>query len=367
MERDIAYHVPGRDKMKNWLLVILIISGSVSAICGCLDEEREGTVTVNDMLGREVEVPDKIDRIIGIEAGALRLLVYMQHKDKVVGIEDNEKATGAGGRAKPYVFANPDLLDLPSIGPMHGGDPELIVAAQPDVIFWTYTDNAKADDLQSKTGIPVIALNYGDLNKNRETLYEALELVGEVMGNRERASEVRTFIDGRIRELDEMTSDSNSTKVYVGGIGFRGAHGMLSTEPSYSSLEFVNGNNVASSLGLEHAFVDKEKILDWNPEVIFVDEGGLSIAETELSDGTYDTVEAVESGRVYAVLPYNWYTTNYGTVLANSYYIGKILYPEDFTDIDPIEETDSIYEFLVGEGVYQQMADDFGGFKELEV
>jgi iron complex transport system substrate-binding protein len=353
--------------MRNLLLVILILMGSVSAICGCLDEENEGTVTITDMLGREVEVPERIDRVIGIEAGALRLLVYMQHTDKVVGVEDNEKATGAGGRAKPYVFANPDLLDLPSIGPMHGGDAELIVAAQPDVIFWTYTDNTKADDLQSKTRIPVVALKYGDLNHNKDDLYEALELIGEVMGNPERAEQVQDFIDDRIKELDEITSDSDAMSVYVGGIGFRGAHGMLSTEPSYSSLEFVNGNNVASSLGLDHAFVDKEKILDWNPEIILIDEGGFSIAETELSEGIYDTVDAIENGRVFAVLPYNWYTTNFGTVLGNSYYIGKILYPEKFADIDPVNETNEIYEFLVGDGVYKQMADDFGGFKEMEV
>jgi iron complex transport system substrate-binding protein len=213
----------------------------------------------------------------------------------------------------------------------------------------------------------VVALSYGDLNRNKDDLYGALDLIGEVMGNPGRADEVQDFIDDRITELDGITSESNATSVYVGGIGFRGAHGMLSTEPAYSSLEFVNGNNVASSLGLEHAFVDKEKILDWDPEVIFSEAGGLSIAETELSEGTYDTVDAVDAGRVYAVLPYNWYTTNFGTVLGNSYYIGKILYPEEFEDIDPIDETNEIYEFLVGEGVYQQMADDFGGFKELEV
>lgn len=354
--------------MRGSSVLVILSFLSLLLLCGCLESNSEGTVPVTDMLGRKVLVPEKIDRVVGIEAGALRLLVYMQHTDKVVGIEDNENAAGAGGRAKPYIFANPDLLDLPSIGPIHGGDAELMVASRPDVIFWTYTDKAKADDLQSKTGIPVIGLEYGDLNDNRDDLYGALDLIGEVMGNPERADEVESFIEGRITEMDGLTKDlPDPPSAYVGGIGYRGAHGMLSTEPSYSPLEFVNGNNVASSLGLEHAFVDKEKVLDWDPEVIFLDGGGISIALEELSDGSYDTVDAVGNGRIHSVLPYNWYTTNYGTVLGNAYYIGSVIYPSEFAGIDPVEETNDIYEFLVGEGVYQRMADEFGGYAELEL
>ncbi|MEA3558024.1 MAG: iron ABC transporter substrate-binding protein [Candidatus Thermoplasmatota archaeon] len=354
--------------MKVWHVVILLISSSFMISAGCLDGNTEGTRTITDMLGREVEIPEKVNSVVGIEAGALRLLVYMQQADKVVGIEDHEKLGGAGGRAKPYTLANPGLLDLSSIGPMHGGDAELLVATQPDVVFWTYTDTSKADDLQTKTGIPVVALNYGDLNDNKQDLYDALELIGEVMGNMERAQDIESFIDGRIVELDNMTAGlSDPPSCYVGGIGFRGAHGMLSTEPAYSSLEFVNGNNVASSVGLEHAFIEKEKILDWNPEIIIIDEGGLSLALEELSDGTYDTIDAVRNGRLHGALPYNWYTTNFGTVIGNSYYIAKILHPDDHTDLDPVTEINDIYEFLVGSRVYQDMADEFGGFRELEI
>ena len=355
--------------MKAWgIITVLSLIGIMVLTTGCIDEEKGPTRTITDMLGRVVEVPVEIDGLIGIEAGALRLLVYMELTDKVLGIEENEKDTGAGGSAKPYVFANPELLDLPTIGPMHGGDAELIVTQGPDVIFWTYTDTSKADDLQTKTGIPVVTLNYGDLGENRDTFYDALALIGDIMGNPERAVEVKDFIEGRIKELDDVTSElGESPSCYVGGIGYRGAHGMLSTEPSYSSLEFVNGRNVASSLGLEHAFIDKEKIIDWDPEVVFIDEGGLSMAQEELSDGIYDTVDAVENGRLYCVLPYNWYTTNFGTVLGNSYFIASVLYPGELEDMDPVKETNDIYEFLVGGRVYEDMAEDFGGFKELEI
>ena len=46
---------------------------------------------------------------------------------------------------------------------------------------------------------------------------------------------------------------------------------------------------------------------------------------------------------------------NHETSLANAYYIGKVLYPEQFADIDPAAKADEIYEFVVGDPVYEQL------------
>ena len=46
---------------------------------------------------------------------------------------------------------------------------------------------------------------------------------------------------------------------------------------------------------------------------------------------------------------------NHETSLANAYYVGKVLYPEQFADIDPAEKADEIYEFVVGVPVYDQL------------
>ena len=43
---------------------------------------------------------------------------------------------------------------------------------------------------------------------------------------------------------------------------------------------------------------------------------------------------------------------NHETSLANAYYVGKVLYPEQFADIDPAEKADEIYEFVVGAPVF---------------
>jgi iron complex transport system substrate-binding protein len=75
----------------------------------------------------------------------------------------------------------------------------------------------------------------------------------------------------------------------------------------------------------------------------------------------------VKNSEIYGVLPYNYYSTNYGTVLANSYYIGSILFPEKFADIDPEVKADEIYETFVGKSVYQDMKNTYGGFIKINL
>ncbi|MFP4001351.1 MAG: ABC transporter substrate-binding protein [Thermoplasmata archaeon] len=343
------------------LLFISMVGGTVVSVNG-----EEQTRKVTDMLGREVEIPENVDEVVGLEAGALRLLVYMEATDMIVGVEDFEKRDGN----RPYIMAHPELQEKQSIGPQHGGDPELIAEQQPDVIFWTDTTAGDADDLQDKTGIPVIALNYGDLDDHRETFFSALDLIGEVLKKESRAIELKDFFTDTIDDLDQRTQDipdEEKPSCYVGGIGHRGAHGIKSTEPDYSPFEFVNADNVADELDQDHAMVDPEKVIEWDPDMLFIDKGGYELVKEDFSNNSeYSSIDAIQNGRVHGVLPYNYYTTNYGTVLANSYYIGKILYQDRFEDIKIEEKTDEIYRKLLGEGVYPEMNETFGGYENLQ-
>jgi iron complex transport system substrate-binding protein len=54
-------------------------------------------------------------------------------------------------------------------------------------------------------------------------------------------------------------------------------------------------------------------------------------------------------------------------MLADAYYIAKILYPEKFKEVEPKEKADQIYQKFVGKPVYNEMADIFGGFKKMNL
>jgi len=323
------------------------------------------SMTVEDSLGRMVTMPEDVERIVGVEAGALRLITYLEATNLVVGVEDFEKRD----RKRPYRLAHPELGELPSIGPIHGGDPELLVSARPDVIFWTYTTRGKANDLKAKTGIPVIGLNYGGpRSMTRDDFYSSLRLMGKVLDREKRAEEVIRFINDEIETLRGKVDGGKESgpSAFVGGIGYRGAHGIVSTEPAYPPFNFLGVNNVAGELGLEHAMINEEKLLQWNPDYLFVDEAGLSLVKRDLRESMFKGLSAVKEGKVFGLLPYNYYTTNFGTVLADTYFIGKLVYPGAFEGLDPEEEADRIYDFLVGKPVYSEMEEIFGGFEKIE-
>jgi iron complex transport system substrate-binding protein len=306
----------------------------------------------------------------------------MQCQDKVIAVDDMEKERPQFD-ARPYSFANPQLKELPLFGEFRGNDnPELIAALnpQPDLIFKTYGEMGyNPVELQEKTGIPVLVMDYGDLTKNRAAFYDSLALMGRVMNKQERATAIKDYIEKTIADLDTKTSHIKSRKTcYIGGIAYKGPLGLQSTEPNYPPFVFLNTPNAAlapQNMELTHMDVSKEKIVEWDPQIIFIDvstieSGAGASALYELqTDPAYSSLQAVKSGHIYGVLPYNWYTQNHGSTLANAYYIGTILYAEQFTDIDPIKKADEIYTFLVGKAVFKQMNESFNNmaYRKLEL
>ena len=335
--------------------------------------------SITDALGRKVEIPDKVTHVICSGSGCPRLLVYLQAQEMLVGVDEGETRQRVFD-ARPYAFANPWLKDLPMIGMQGGRDnPEAILTLepQPQVILRTYPASGyNPEELQQKTGIPVVTMEYGGLlPDSRADLYQALRIMGEVTGREDRAEEVITFFEYHLQLLEakaDLVSEENRPSAYVGGIAYSGAHGFQSTEPDYPPFSLLKVQNVAgiSERLLQqtsNAVVAKEKILDWDPDYLFLDLSTLQLAEDanglyELrNDPGYQTLSAVKNENVYGVLPYNWCTKNYGSILADCYFVGKLLYPELFEDIDPGEKADEIYTFLVGEAVFSKMNAMFGG------
>ena len=53
--------------------------------------------------------------------------------------------------------------------------------------------------------------------------------------------------------------------------------------------------------------------------------------------------------------------------LADAYFMGTVIYPEAFQDVDAVGKARDICRLLLGSDVYDRMAADFGGFTKLEL
>jgi iron complex transport system substrate-binding protein len=344
------------------LLVSLIIGGIL--IVNNLNKSTYPR-TITDSLGREVGIPlaENITKIVGINPGALRLIVYMQAEDLVCGVEDIDRNPLVETRPRPYTFAHPELTDLPSIGPQFGGDPELIAAQDPDVIFSTtnFFTGVNADELQSLTGIPVVAINDG-LNGDVNDLLNALDVIGEVLGKANRSNSLKNLINDMLFDLNNRTKDIDDADkdwIYIGGIGYHGAHGISSTECQYDPLAYINGKNSAENVTIGHATIDIETILEWENisklNYILVDGGGYDLCMYDFKNTEASNLDCIKENRTIMVFPYNYYSHNYATIFANAYFLGNRFFHGYFSDLNYTDGQlyDQIYNDFLGAEVWE--------------
>jgi iron complex transport system substrate-binding protein len=352
-----------------------VVCLAAALIVGAVDGAAARVVV--DSAGRSVTIPDRVSKLICSGAGSLRLVVYLGAQERAVAVDDIEVRRQTFD-ARPYAIANPRFRTLPVFGEFRGFDrPEriLALATQPEVILKAVVTGTGIDPqaLQDKTGIPVVVVDFGDLGGQRDKLYRSLRLIAEVVDRKERAEAVIAYLDARIADLDRRarTRTGAAPSAYIGGVAFKGPHGFQATEPAYPPFGFVGVRNLAHRGGatkdVAHADVAKEAIVAWNPDYLFLDLATLQLGEgkgalAELrTDPAYRSLSAVAERRVFGLLPYNWYSQNFESILADAYFIGKVVHPDGFADIDPAAEADRIFAFFVGQPVFRQMDAEFGG------
>jgi len=342
---------------------------------GTVTPSNSRIIVVTDLLGRRVAVKLPVRRVVAVGPGALRLIVYLNATKYVVGVEAVEKLWDPVGRV--YIMAHPELRSLPVISPGGPGkmpDAEEIVKVKPDVIFVTFLTREEADALQEKTGVPVVSLGSPVLTsvESLNDFYKALRLAGLILGRERRAEELIAYTKSLVSDLQRRVEGAKlNLSVYVGGIGYRGRRGITSTWCHYPLFAMLNVESVVDEAGCKggHVDVSKEFLVRWNPDVVFIDENGLQLILMDyLKDrGFYESLKAFRDGRVYGILPFNYYATNYELALADAYYIGKILFPSRFADVNPVAKANEIMKMFDGKPLYQQLAKRYGGFKQLNL
>lgn len=336
-----------------------------------------GTVSVTDAAGRTVQVPTEVNRVVGTGCSG-REIVYLNASDKLVGIEQVESnTTGGSGNSLPYMIAHPELMSLPIVGDASKNiiNHEKIAELKPDVVFARSTEDA--DTIQTKTGIPTVVVYTGAVGtpQQMDDYKKSLKVMGKVLGKEKRADELINYIDSCEEDLTKRTSGiSINTTVYIAGQAYRGTHGITSTNSFYPPFNMVNTDNVAETMNTtanattNAIQIDKEQLITWNPDVIFIETGSLATVTNDISKNPeYKNIKGIENGNVYGVLTYCLYSYNKDEMIADAYYIGKIIYPEQFADIDPEKKADEIFGMFVGKPVYNDLKAEIGGFKKVEI
>lgn len=363
-----------------WLLVIAFVLGFVAA-AGCTgsatvagNSGSSPVRTITDCSGRTVVVPSDITRVVCSSGGTCtRYLVYMDAASQIVAVESGEHYNVTNGDNRAYVLANPQFANLQYTGSSSSNSASLeqIINIGSQIVFTMGSANqtgdglTSADNLQSKTGIPVVALASGSFqdNESRANLYASFRLIGNVLGKEDRAESLIAYTDATIADLENRTKDipaSEQKTAFIGGLSHSGAHGLLSTQSEYMPFIWCHIQNVANGSNIQSADFSKEGLIYADPEYIFIDAGTLGVSTEiggfeDIKSPVFSSLKAVKTGNVYATLPYTSRQTNLETQLVDAYYVGKTVYPDRFADVDPKVKADEIYTMFVGKPVFTQL------------
>lgn len=343
----------------------------VLIFCCCCQSQRSGGSSriFTDAIGRQVEVPDTIRRIIPLNESTMRMVCYVKAHDMVCGIEDVELR----GVAFTHIFANPEIRKQPMIGPMFGGDPELIMMQQPDIVVASNLSVSEADEMQQKLQIPVVVIAYGNLSNQRQVFLDGLRMTGDLLHRSAQADSLIAFVKDEVADLNRRTEGIEAPKAYLGGISYRGRHDIVSTDPHYAAFELVNLPNIAQEVDsalmptLANMTIDMETLLRWNPEVMFIDQGGFRLVKENFKNHTAlpELLDCYKNKQIYLVWPYYMFHSNFEAMLINAWSVGKVIYPDKFEDIDMRHKVDEVLTQFVGKPVTDSLIVQWGWFRNI--
>ena len=321
------------------------------------------TRIVVDGLGREIEVPAKVETIVTL-GNASRMATYLGLADKMITVTSGDNNDSV---VMAYGYYNHDIwADLPvcSSGGYGEINPEVIIEASPDVILCTFEEDIVAN-IEEQLGRKVVAAPQGTLFA--EDYEHALRVFGEACGVSDRAETVIAFIQECLADLDSRTSsiaDDNKPTALCAAATFRGGHGIAGVYANNAVFATVNAKDVTvgyidAQKGVE---VDKEQVLEWNPDLIVLDASNLGLVENEYTEDPafFESLNAVKNGELY-----QWpnSTSNYTNVeipLVNAYYIGSVMFPEAFADVDFETKAEEIFRFFLGHDGYLSVLNNAG-------
>lgn len=305
-------------------LLQLLFVGLIATVCAGSATAGQRAV---DSAGRQVEIPDRIERVMAAGPPASVLMTILAP----------EKMIGWNRRPLPedLPYLPPATRDLPEIGRLTGrggtANLEVVMAAKPDLIvdFGSISDTyvSLADRVQRQTGIPYILVDGRFANTPT-----AVRLLGRILGVGERAEELARRTEEMLRDVDRATASvapGQRPRVYLarGAKGLEtGNRGSINTE----IIERVGATNVVDA-GLAPgglANVSLEQILGWNPDTIVTLDP--DTAKFIQSDSTWAQVEAVRRGRVFLSprRPFGWVDSPPSlNRLAGLQWLARLLFP----------------------------------------
>ena len=290
-----------------------------------------GLNATQDMFGRDVDTTDT-SRLYFFGPGAVRLATYLGLEDRLVGIDEfDKKAPNLAPYQKHLADKNAtqNLKIIAQGGPGKLPSKEAVIKSGASLIVMCDFQKDIVEKFASSVDIPVFALNYTlgvDSENQLNSAKKAIKILSQITGKDKRGDEIVEFMQKQEDELKALNVAKKS--VFVGGLGFKGAHGITSSLNSYPPFALLGLKNALSQEGkIDHISISYEALLKSDPELIFIDKSGKKLFDDEMKnhESVFNSLSAFKNDKVYILEAYNQYATNLENIFINAWQIAKIL------------------------------------------
>jgi iron complex transport system substrate-binding protein len=261
------------------------------------------------------------------------------------------------------------MPDLPEISTRYDIYFEEIARLEPDLIFCGNLKDAEA--FEDKIGCPVVVLGGQGWNFGDDGYFDSIRVAGEALDARDQADELIAFAKGKVEMIESVTKEidpDDRPKVYFASRGASNAfydpkegRDFTRTEPKYDPLTIAGGNNIASEINGSTVNVALEQIIAWNPDFIFISNsnaGNNTGLDFIKNSPELASINAIKEGNVYNCFYPHCRGTPPDRNLFNMMYMAKVMYPEEFKDLDLEKEGNEIFKAFLGvDGVFSEYAD----------
>ncbi len=273
--------------------------------------------TLEDMVGRQVEIQTPPRRIVSLAPSLTEILFALGAGDALVGVTDFDNYP-------------PEVREKRSVG--GGIDPnlEVIVALRPDLVFLAADANRWGTLVQlERLNIPV----YGVKPIGVEGVFDSIEKVGEAVGRRQQAEALIAKMRRRLNAVSEKVGELDKPKVlyavWIDPLIVAGRETVI-----HDLIRLAGGTNAVRERGFPR--LDLEAVFNHPPDLILLafDRGGLGYREILPHLPGWRDIPAVRQGAI-RVIDANVMNRPGPRIVEAVEVLARVLHPEVFGEGSP--------------------------------
>ena len=333
--------MPGLQKFLKSIFLLLSV---LMILCGCAgaggQNNAENTKIVTDMIGREVAIPIKPERIVCLYAATAHMMALVGETEKIIG--------APGGIKRDILLRTkyPGIVDISTPAQEGTINAEEMLRIEPDLVLVrrNIADSPSESEKLDRLGIPFVVVDFFSI----DDVKACLRIIGEIFDKQDIASqyighmdEVLLLVETRLDGLEEndkirlfhSTNEALRT-VMRGGISdeITKLAGVINV--SVHDDMFFDAHTANTTI---------EQLYLWDPDVIVVNEN-TAVQYIMLND-KWGGLSAVINEMVVP-LPLGisrW--AHQGSIEPHmaAFFIAWRFYPELFSDIDMHETIKNYY------------------------